>query len=60
MKTLHTALNKTMAEPSVISGLESNSLLIPPPESLEQLAKTYAAVTKQYRDIAKALDLKAE
>lgn len=60
MKKLHADLTKVMAEPAVISSLEANSLLIPPPESLDQLTKTYTAVTKQYRDIAKSLNLKAD
>lgn len=57
---LHDALDKTIAEPRVTASLEANSMEVAKPESLTDLAKTYTQVTKQYRDIAKAINLKAE
>jgi tripartite-type tricarboxylate transporter receptor subunit TctC len=60
VQTLHKALTEVLNDPSVRTGLETNSLLVSKPLPLAELNKVYTDGTKQFRDIAKSINLQPQ
>lgn len=57
---IHLSLNKILSDPKLVEGLKANSLLVPKPTSLEELAKQYQQGIEQFRTIAKSINLQPE
>lgn len=60
VQELHKALTATLSDPAVRSGLEANSLLVSQPLPLSAVEKSYADGIKQFRAIAKSINLQPQ
>ena len=60
VQSLHAAITKTLNDPVVRSGLGAHSLLMAEPLPLDSVAQVYAKGTNQFREIAQAINLKAQ
>lgn len=60
VQVLHKAITETLNDSGVRAGLETNSLLVSKPLPLAELNKVYADGTKQFRDIAKSINLQPQ
>ncbi len=60
VQTLHKAISETLADTTVRTGLEANSLLVAKPLSLQAVDTAYADGTAQFRGIAKAINLQPQ
>lgn len=60
VQALHKAITETLNDSGVRAGLETNSLLVSKPLPLAELNKVYADGTKQFRDIAKSINLQPQ
>ncbi len=57
---LHKALGETSNDPTVRQALEAQSMIVPRPQPLPVLARTYSENTEKYRAIARAIGLQAQ
>jgi tripartite-type tricarboxylate transporter receptor subunit TctC len=57
---LNTALAAITTEPKFIEALAQQNQIIDKPQTLAEAAKSYAAGTKQFKDIAKAINLQPQ
>ncbi len=60
VQALHKAITETLKDSGVRAGLETNSLLVSKPLPLAELNKVYADGTRQFRDIAKSINLQPQ
>ena len=60
VQALHKAITASLSDPAVREGLETNSLLVAKPASLNDVAKVYADGTAQFRAIAKSINLQPQ
>lgn len=60
VQELHKALTATLSDPAVKSGLDANSLLVSQPLPLNAVEKSYADGIKQFRAIAKSINLQPQ
>jgi len=60
VQALHKAITETLKDSGVRAGLETNSLLVSRPLPLAELNKVYADGTRQFRDIAKSINLQPQ
>ena len=60
VQRLHTAIGKTVVDPTVRSQLAAQTQLAAAPMSLADAAKFYAAETARYRAIAKKINLQPQ
>ena len=60
VQALHKALSEVANDAGVRNSLESQGMIVPKPAALEQVSKTYADETAQYRSIAKSINLQAQ
>ena len=60
VQALNKALGEVANDPAVRAALEAQSMVVPRPQSLAALQKTYADATAQFRAIAKAVNLQAQ
>ncbi len=60
VQVIHKVITDSLSDPSVRSGLEANSQLVPKPLSLQAVDKAYADGTAQFRAIAKSINLQPQ
>jgi tripartite-type tricarboxylate transporter receptor subunit TctC len=60
VQVLHKAITDSLTEPSVLAGMEANSLLMAKPLSMQAVSKAYTDGTAQFRAIAKSINLQPQ
>ena len=60
VQVLHKAITDALTEPSVLAGMEANSLLMAKPLSMQAVSKAYTDGTTQFRAIAKSINLQPQ
>jgi len=60
VQTLHRTLSEVANDTTVRSALEAQAMIVPRPQPLPALAKTYTDNTARYRAIARAMNLQAQ
>ncbi len=60
VQALHKALSEVANDPAVRAALEDQAMVVPRPQPLSAMARTYAEHTARYRAIAKAMNLQPQ
>jgi hypothetical protein len=60
VQVLHKAITDALTEPSVLAGMEANSLLMAKPLSMQAVSKAYTDGIAQFRAIAKSINLQPQ
>jgi tripartite-type tricarboxylate transporter receptor subunit TctC len=60
VQVLHKAITDSLTDPTVLAGMEANSMLMAKPLSLPAVSKAYVDGTAQFRAIAKSINLQPQ